>query len=97
MAFYFRLSEILRQYLASIKGVPAVEFTTEEISLHISGDEDKDLIRLLRHIDLVKFADTVPTSARKMEDVKALLSYIQETSPDTESDLLEKDTRGTKQ
>jgi hypothetical protein len=40
----------------------------------------------LRQADLVKFADRVPALARKEEEVKTALSYIQETSTVQEAD-----------
>lgn len=78
--FYFRFSEILRRYLESLRGFPAAEFTTEEIALCVNTEEDLKLVSLLRQADLVKFSDAVPTPARKEEEVKTALSYIQETS-----------------
>ncbi len=79
--FYFRFSEILRRYMGSLRGFPAVELTTEEIARCIDREQDRGLLALLRQADLVKFADRVPAPARKEEDVKTALSYIQETSP----------------
>jgi hypothetical protein len=79
--FYFRFSEILRRYLGSLRGFPAVELTTEEIARCIDREQDRGLLALLRQADLVKFADRVPTPARKELEVKTALSYIQETSP----------------
>jgi hypothetical protein len=58
-----------------------VELTTEEIARCIDREQDRDLLALLRQADLVKFADRVPAPARKEEEVKKALSYIQETSP----------------
>ncbi|MBW2195997.1 MAG: hypothetical protein JRF37_10720 [Deltaproteobacteria bacterium] len=78
--YYFGLSEILRQYLGAIRGFAAVEATTEEIALRI-GEKDRVLLSLLRQADLVKFADLIPPVARKGEDLKTALSYIQETAP----------------
>ena len=83
--FYFGFSEVLRRYLEAIRGFPAAEFTTQEIALAVHEEADRRLLPLLRRADLVKFADQVPTSARKDEDVKWAFSYIQETSPATES------------
>ena len=77
--FYFRFSEILKRYLESLRRFPAAEFTTEEIALRIHSEEDRRLLCLLRRADLVKFADSIPTRAGKEEEVKAALSYIQET------------------
>ena len=82
--YYFVFSEILRHYLESIRNFPAAEFTTEEIVQHIRAEQDRKLIRLLQQADLVKFADTVPTQARKEEDIKAALAYIRQTSPQLE-------------
>jgi hypothetical protein len=83
--FYFRFSEILRRYLGSLRGFPAVELTTEEIARCIEREQDRGLLALLRQADLVKFADRVPTPARKEVEVKTALSYIQETSPVSET------------
>ena len=79
--YYFIFSEILRRYLESIRNFPAAEFTTEEIARHIKTEQDRKLIPLLQQADLVKFADSVPTLARKEEDIKSALAYIRETSP----------------
>jgi hypothetical protein len=79
--FYFGISEILRRYLEALRRFPAAEFTTEEIALHMDREQDRKLLPLLRQADLVKFADTIPTTGRKEEDLKAAIFYIQETSP----------------
>lgn len=84
-AFYFRFSEIVRKYLEAIRGFPAAEFTTEEITSCMDNEQDRKLLPLLRQADLVKFADAIPTPARKEEEVSTALSYIHETSPGPES------------
>ncbi|HID31068.1 MAG TPA: hypothetical protein EYP19_13845 [Desulfobacterales bacterium] len=86
--FYFRLSEILRQYLEALRGFPAAEFTTEEIASRVDNEQDRLLIRLLREADLVKFADTIPTPAKKEEAVDTAISYIKETGSGVESSKL---------
>ncbi|MBW1911693.1 MAG: hypothetical protein JRI43_00720 [Deltaproteobacteria bacterium] len=78
-AFYFRFSEILRRYLESLRGFPAAEFTTEEITLRIDREQDREVLPLLRQADLVKFADSIPSTARKEEEVEKAFSYIRET------------------
>lgn len=83
--FYFRFSEILRRYLEWLRGFPAAELTTEEITSRIDNEQDRRLLPLLRQADLVKFADAVPISARKDEEIRTALSYIRETSPAVES------------
>jgi hypothetical protein len=83
--YYFAFSEILRRYLESIRHFPAAEYTTEEIAQHIRSEQDRQLLPLLQRADLVKFADAVPTPARKKEDIQAALAYIRETGPALES------------
>jgi hypothetical protein len=83
--YYFVFSEILRRYLESIRHFPAAEYTTEEIAQHIRTEQDRRLLPLLQRADLVKFADAVPTSARKEEDIQAALAYIRDTGPAVKS------------
>jgi len=83
--YYFVFSEVLRRYLESLRSFPAVEFTTEEIAHHIHNEQDRKLLLLLRQADLVKFADSIPTAARKDENIEEALSYIQKTSPAPEN------------
>ena len=83
-AYYFRLSEVLRQYLGAIRGFAAAEMTTEEIAARIDLDVDRELLRLLREGDMVKFADVVPTPARKAEHMRRAFAYIDATTPDDE-------------
>ena len=84
--FYFRFSEILRRYLESLRGFPAAEFTTEEIASAMDNETDRQILPLLREADLVKFADAMPTQARKEDEVRKAVAYIQETSPVPEAD-----------
>lgn len=79
--FYFRFSEILRQYLGAIRGFRAIDLTTEEIAVHVKNDLDRTLVALLRQADLVKFADTVPTVGQKEEQVLKAVAFIEKTSP----------------
>lgn len=82
---YFVFSEILRRYLEAIREFPAAEYTTEEIAQHIRSEQDRQILPLLQRADLVKFADDVPTAARKEEDIRAALAYIGQTGPGLES------------
>jgi hypothetical protein len=79
-AFYFRTSEILREYMEALRNFPAPELTTEEIAFKITTEADRKALALLRHADLAKFADMVPTLARKEEELRDMLAYIDETS-----------------
>ncbi len=79
--FYFRFSEILRQYIERLRGFPAAELTTEEIGRRIKEERDRKLVPILREADLVKFADAIPTKAKNDEDVRAALEYVRATTP----------------
>lgn len=80
--FYFIFSEIIRRYMESIRHFPAAEMTTEEIVRHVgTNSHDHEILPLLRQTDLVKFADAVPTPARKAQDVKVARTYIRQTCP----------------
>lgn len=80
-AYYFRLSEILRQYLGTIRKFPGAELTTEEIALRVSFPEDRQLVALLRQADLVKFANAVPTDEDKERHLEAAYTYVSATAP----------------
>ncbi|MBU0733136.1 MAG: hypothetical protein KJ573_05125 [Proteobacteria bacterium] len=88
--FYFRFSEIIRRYLESLRGFPAAEYTTQEIALCIHNPQDREILPLLQQADLVKFADLVPTPARKDDELRKALSYIRETGPALEREQAQK-------
>ena len=77
--FYFRFSEILRRYLEALRGFPAAEYTTQEITLSIQAPEDRQILPLLQDADLVKFADLNPTPAKKNDEIEQALAYIRKT------------------
>ena len=81
-AFYFNFSEIIRRYMESIRHFPAAEMTTEEIIRYVGNNsQDQKILPLLRQADLVKFADTIPTPDRKVQDIEAARTYIRQTGP----------------
>lgn len=84
--FYYKFSEIMRRYLENLRGFPAAEYTTEEISAKIKEEEDRTLLPLFKQADLAKFSDYVPSGARKEEEVNLALSYIDSTSPESSKD-----------
>jgi hypothetical protein len=85
--FYFALSGILKRYLEDIRHFPAAESTTEEIALQVHHAPDREMVVLLRHADLVKFADHVPTPARKDADLRNALLYIDQTGTAGDEDM----------
>jgi hypothetical protein len=81
--YYFRFSEIMKRYLEEIRGFPAAESTTEEISQFIALDIDRELLAILKRADMVKFADSVPSPSQKSQDIESALEYISRTSPES--------------
>ncbi len=83
-AFYFSLSKIVREYMENIRSFPAMELTTSEIAFRIEHNEnraDRDVLHLLRTIDLIKFADTLPDSLQKEDHCLMAVAYIEKTKP----------------
>jgi hypothetical protein len=78
-AYYFSLSEIMRMYMEKIRSFPAYELTTEEIAAFIDDDEDRKLVKLLKEMDMVKFADAVPDLKRKDKHWLQAREYIENT------------------
>lgn len=85
--FYFELSEIFRRYLENIHHIPALDWTTEEISqkLHdnfkISEPLKTQACELLQKTDQVKFAKTIPSDAVNQEIYQSVIRFIQSTRP----------------
>jgi len=81
-AFYFRFSEIVRRYVGAVRGLAAVEMTTEEIAGCLGNHPpDRLLLPLLRRADMVKFSDLMPSPNRKDRDLSAVRDYIRDTRP----------------
>ncbi len=83
--FYFKLSEILRQYVENIRGFHALEMTTDEIAGVVKEDEDRKLLSLLRRIDLIKFANFFVKPSNVEEHVLFAREYINKTKPGIDS------------
>lgn len=86
--FYYRASEIMKEYLDARFRFNALESTTEEIADHlirvvasgeINSSQRQELWDLFREMDFVKFADKVPTSARSLEILDRLVSFVGQT------------------
>ncbi len=78
--FYFRLTEIIKRYLEALRGFPAAEYTTEEIAQR-AHEQDRPILMVLKHADLVKFAGCEAAPRRKDEDIACFLAYINVTAP----------------
>ncbi len=66
--YFFRLSEIVREFLHEGFSLDAIDATTEELALLLKAsplfepEKTQQVIQLLQNMDLVKFARFVPTS-----------------------------------
>ncbi|MBU2489803.1 MAG: hypothetical protein KKA60_10475 [Proteobacteria bacterium] len=80
-AFYFGLSLAVREYMGGIRPFPAPEMTTEEIATAAGRAEDREMVRMLREADLVKFAGHHPLASRKKEHLASAYGYIRDTAP----------------
>ncbi|MGA1824057.1 MAG: hypothetical protein ACMUIP_05270 [bacterium] len=83
--FYFKLSEIFRQYLEARYRYPAAEKTTEELTPFLEklsvGREFKDKTRsLMQRADMAKFAKSDPPCAIAKEDWQRVEEFVNETA-----------------
>ncbi len=84
-SFYFRLSDIVRQYIERRFGLMAPERTTEEFLREtgagtVLSDDHKELLAgFLRAADLVKFARHVPPASDANGALAAARRFIRET------------------
>jgi len=95
--FYDGVSDILRYYIENRFGLHAPESTTEEFLIDIKYSEEldarnKDLLKeFLKHCDLVKFAELIPTTAEIQRAFDLCKNFIEETQ-DRTSQIEDKDT-----
>ncbi len=85
--FYYRLSDVVRQYVERSFGLMAPERTTEEFlrearRSRVLRDEHKSLLAgFLRAADLVKFARHVPAAGDALEALAAARRFVEQTVP----------------
>ena len=85
--FYYRLSDIVRQYIEGRFGIMAPERTTEEFLREaryseVLGEDWKDLLAgFLRAADMVKFARHEPTADESEAAFAAARGFIEQTAP----------------
>ena len=80
--FCFILSEILREYMGTIRDFNALEMTTHEISKAAKKKADLELLKILKRMDLVKFADTFISGTVLEEQIGLSREYINKTKPE---------------
>jgi hypothetical protein len=89
--FYFRLSDIVRQYIERRFGIMAPERTTEEFLLEAKrssslGEAHKDLLAgFLRAADMVKFARHTPSAEECNAAFAAARGFVEQTVPASET------------
>jgi len=86
-AYYFRLTQILKEYMGQIRGFPVAEMTTEEIASRVKEKKDIEMVRLMRKADMIKFADFIPTTAERETHSKDVWSYVKETSDERNQEM----------
>ncbi|GBC60095.1 hypothetical protein DENIS_1039 [Desulfonema ishimotonii] len=88
--FYFRLSAILRRYIAGRYGINAPEMTTEELlpKLDKAGPE-RSLLQSLKSLfhtaDPVKFAGQYAVTGQMESDLVFARKFVEQTTPSPEN------------
>jgi hypothetical protein len=86
--FYERLSDALREYVAAVTGVPAIDRTTSELDRElgahpsVSPSTREGLVRLLGRADLAKFArtdDPAVSPSQALDEATALAARLAPT------------------
>ncbi len=84
---YFALSEIFREYLEKRFSFPALERTTEELSLWTKNSPDlppqtaRKIRKLLQEMDRIKFAGEEPSPEEQKEHHNLIEEIVRETTP----------------
>lgn len=89
--YYSAVTDILRTYIAARWGVSAMEMTSDEIldatrSLELPDKAAMDLVTILRHADLVKFAKDTPEGEQNEADYLKAYYFVEETKIAEETD-----------
>lgn len=86
--FFFRLSDVLREYAEGRYGLLALERTTAELERefgprYASESARNDFLTLLRACDMVKFAKAEPVKREADEALEKALTFVRTTRPET--------------
>lgn len=92
-AFYVRLADSIRRYLKRVYDFPALEMTTGEIIRELqreraSSEIIRDVKKVLRDADMVKFAKFNPASDQVSDAIRTGLDFL-ETARSVDSDRVE--------
>lgn len=85
-AYYIRITQILREYIETGLGLPALENTTWEIIASLKKSMlEESLLQQLNHdlliADLVKFAKEQPTVTDHLHILKTVKEFVEKTRP----------------
>jgi hypothetical protein len=86
-AYYFRLTQVLKEYMGHVRNFPVAEMTTEEIASNVKENIDIEMVRLMRKADMIKFADFIPTTSEREEHWKNVWSYVKTTSDERNQEM----------
>lgn len=91
--FYVRLADAIRRYLKRVYDFPALEMTTREIITELqreraSAELIRDVKKVLRDADMVKFAKFNPASDQVSEAIQTGVDFL-ETARTVDSDRVE--------
>lgn len=84
--FYFELSALVRNYIQARYAVNAPEMTSEELlpaieHLPLDSEKQKDLKKLIRTADPVKFAASQAPRTKMESDIRFVRRFVMETTP----------------
>ena len=84
-----RVSDIVREYIEARWGVPALEYTTDEVHqafarIPIARELVRMLIELLERADLAKFAKGEPLPEEHEESMRTAVRFVKETIQEPE-------------
>jgi len=88
---YFELSEIFRSYLGSLLSIPALDWTSEEISAYVSShsaiktETRQIILALLPATDQIKFAKAPVELQTALNHVESVRTFIRNTTPEITS------------
>ena len=85
-AFFFELSEVVREYLGARFGFPALEMTTEELVAELEKRAPRGLVLgetegWLAGCDLVKFAKLAPSTSQARGALEHAIRMVETTRP----------------
>jgi hypothetical protein len=85
--YYFKLSDITKQYVEGRFSIPATDRTTEELEVHLGGTQDLSegqgslFLKILKRSDRVKFTDYLPSQEKARDILNDAVEFVEATKP----------------